>query len=406
MDSSSHSIARKDHEHKWNVKRPRLEEAGKSTMTTRVGSRSSSSTSSIALAPASALDYLSNPCVAHLLIEFLTTRELGRWLIQTNKAMTAQVFSGNDHWRILCESRWEQDRAALAKIRQYTGLSDEAIFRSFAYSFSEKGIEQQDAPLTLPYLPLPLPPLQYTPNDYVVIIDVRHDNNKDDKLIFSLVLPGTDITEIFRDGETHLHGPDEPVFWTNFAARQEHDSEGERVYDYPHSLPPYKVKINLWRKGNQYIELFHLSDCVPQCFHYWEITDGKVSDAYAEVCGYETTFSVQHTFPPISESIEQRVPRLRVHDGANFFVACLLLDVHYPADGWTKKSSTTDAAVHITKIGISGSSNGIHLDQVFSDQESDESGDTGETVAFAHLLEAMDWQNIHQCPDQTLFLAE
>jgi len=349
-------------------------------------------------APTTAAAYLSNPSIACSLVGFLTTRELGRLIFQTNKDMTQALLGSKSMnlWSVLCESRWKNSKH-VEEIRQYTGLSHKAIFRCFAYS-EERQPPRQEQPLTLPLL---LPALQYTPEDYVMVIDVRHDDATDDKLLMSFVLPGQEILTLFRHGEAPFLELDEPAFLTTFQDRCEHDSNGERMYGLPNYLPPFQIKIHLWRRGHKYVELLHLTNCVPQAFDFWSIDEeGDDNDIIAVVCGYETTSTEQRAFPPLSDRLEQHLPLLSANDGIEFCTS-LLFNVHYSRrrqeqavraaanDGEEEESTSTPttatARIYITSVFITGSSGELSLDQTFREQEGE--------VEFAHLLEAMDWQD-------------
>jgi hypothetical protein len=293
----------------------------------------------------------------------------------------------------------------LHKLRHYTQLSDEAIFRCFAYSSSVSWTHnnngnpslEQEEPLRLPALPDPLPSLQYDEDDYVMIVNASLVSNNDN-LLFSIVTRDQDdLRRFLRSGETSWMKLDEPVFLTTFPDPPEYDEEGDRLYPFPVTLLPLQVTVYLWRQDQKYVELFSLTDCIHEGKVFWSVNeDDSLRDIVAQVCVYEFTGTVRHAFPALSEEVVQRLSLshdgqpattpYRIHHCYSF-----LFDVYYARKHGEEAPPTEPrtANIHISEFNFDGHDHDMMCLEEMFNQEEDE-----EQVLFRHLLEVMSWKNI------------
>jgi hypothetical protein len=373
--------------------------------------------------------YLANAEVLHPLASFLTTHELGRLLLQTSQEITSACGSSTA-WLFLSESRW--NRQHVAELVKYTGLSHRAIFRCFAYSDGEGNTPPTNPPaippatLPLPAAPFPpLPPLRYEPKDYVMVVEVRRD---DDKLVFGQVLPWEEHAEIFREGETSFIPLAEPVWMASFPDPCEFNANGHRFYGVPdgvlppnangHRLygipdgvfPPLTVRVHLVRQ-DKYIELFYVSDCGWADMHLFYIAVDRIQGEQGEMmavgCCYDCTRTARYYFPPVTDKILPLMHRLEWvgptnEEGIQFWVD-FKFNVQYPARPPTEVNPDQEAAaidstsapsttsigtanITITDFCINGKWGDCNNKQVFSVENNG--------VEFAHVLEALDdWKN-------------
>lgn len=124
---------------------------------------------------------------------FLSTTDLGRLLLLTSKSMTtAAALEQNadenavESWiyRLLANNYFGEEKTE--ELMSLTPLSPKEVFRSMA-SFEN----------ILPTPDVTLRPLQYSPNDYALFVDVHCTSGKK---IFSKTLLGDQIPDFFADG--------------------------------------------------------------------------------------------------------------------------------------------------------------------------------------------------------------
>ena len=123
---------------------------------------------------------------------YLDSPELGRLLLLTSNSLAREDASdggGDDEvlWTLLCCNQWGADSANA--LLAATGMTPQKYFRTFAYPSKQSSSNTT------------LPPLQYTPKDYVMIVEVRKKSNH--MLLFCRAIPGEDIPEFFVKGRFH-----------------------------------------------------------------------------------------------------------------------------------------------------------------------------------------------------------
>lgn len=151
------------------------------------------------------------PQVLKIVVEsehcFLETKQLGQLLLLTSKSMAAWAFpedaphqhetereahagTNNALWRRLCFSQWGKDNA-VDLLKSMEPMAPEDCFRAIAVATrKEKDFK--------------LRPLQYKPQDYLLIVTVHNVNVRDftsKECVICKSIPGEDIPSFFENGK-------------------------------------------------------------------------------------------------------------------------------------------------------------------------------------------------------------
>ena len=133
---------------------------------------------------------------------FLEHKDLGRLWLRTSKELTTKAFGSVESgalWKTFAEGLWGIKGAPviLRDAMKVPGKVKETFLK-----FAPKP--------RLP--PMPVPELQFAPEDYALVIDIRDTENRG--LIARKVASGTDVPEFFDTGKLELAlGSDELLLW-------------------------------------------------------------------------------------------------------------------------------------------------------------------------------------------------
>ena len=122
---------------------------------------------------------------------FVDTKQLGKLLLLTSKAMTAAAFEKpDDVWKHLLFQKWSHARAM--ELLQSTGWSAEKCFRHFATKACTTDKDRFQG----------LRPLKYKPEDYLIIVTLK-DNVND--LDVCKTIRGSEVPDFFEKGEAKVY---------------------------------------------------------------------------------------------------------------------------------------------------------------------------------------------------------
>ncbi|KAL3914587.1 MAG: hypothetical protein SGARI_000042 [Bacillariaceae sp.] len=122
----------------------------------------------------------------------LDTRSLGRLLLLTSKGFVSESSNDNDQetmvYNMLCCNHW--GAKTVQSLLSITQIPPKEYFRTMA------------VPLLLPPAAInseetTLPPLKYSPKDYILIVDIWSVENN--KMLPSVAIPGEEVPEFFKN---------------------------------------------------------------------------------------------------------------------------------------------------------------------------------------------------------------
>lgn len=121
--------------------------------------------------------------------QFLSIKELARFLLCTSKAMTNTMYSEDEVWSLFLQARFSFSREAIQKLPM-------APKETFLTLFCKGGKKRESVPIREP---------QYQPSDYKVIINI-FENREGGKAICSRIIDGKEIPSFFKDGILIVNG--------------------------------------------------------------------------------------------------------------------------------------------------------------------------------------------------------
>ena len=133
--------------------------------------------------------------------QFLSIKELGRFLLFTSKTMANALYSEDELWGVLIQSRFSFSPGALRELLVSMGTGTTMGSKETFLSLFHRGQRERS--------PTVIRDLQYRPVDYKLIVNMFEGDGG--RAILSRIIDGEDVLSFFQDGSLTVTDLDLPV---------------------------------------------------------------------------------------------------------------------------------------------------------------------------------------------------